>query len=83
MPRSLESKLTRIMKKQTFNLVKIKNYLNDLFETNIHAKRIKSIANAVQGVIASTSLALSMVGQGLAVSQGKVTKHCKKQVDRL
>ena len=58
MPRSLESKLTRIMKKQTFNLVKIKNYLNDLFETNIHAKRIKSIANAVQGVIASTSLAL-------------------------
>ena len=83
MTRSLESKLTRIMKKQTFNLVKIKNYLNDLFETNIHAKRIKSIANAVQGVIASTSLALSMVGQGLAVSQGKVTKHCKKQVDRL
>ena len=55
MPRSLESKLTRIMKKQTFNLVKIKNYLNDLFETNIHAKRIKSIANAVQGVIAWSS----------------------------
>lgn len=71
------------MKKRAFNFAKIKNYLNDLFDTDIHAKRLKSIANAVQGVIASTSLALSMVGQGLAVSQGKITKHCKKQVDRL
>lgn len=72
-----------LMKKRLFNFNKIKNYLNDLFKTEIHAKRIQSIANAVQGVISSTSLALSMVGQGLAVSQGKITKHCKKQVDRL
>jgi len=83
MSRSFESQINYLMKKPTFKFEKIKNYLNDLFQTNVHAKRVNSIANAVQGVITSTSLALSMIGQGLAASQGKITKHCKKQVDRL
>ena len=71
------------MKKKAFNFNKIYKFLQDLFNDSVHAKRIMSIANAVQGVIASVSLAVSMIGQGLAVSQGKMTKHCKKQVDRL
>lgn len=72
-----------VVKKKVFSLRKIHTFLNDLFEDSVHAKRILSIANAVQGVITSVSLAVSLIGQGLAVAQGKTTKHAKKQVDRL
>ena len=71
------------MKSTALSFDKISNFLDDLFEGNVHAKRILSISNAVQGVLKTASLAVSMIGYGLAVSQGKVTKHCKKQVDRL
>jgi hypothetical protein len=54
-----------------------------MFEENMHAKRILSISNAVMGVILSTSLAVHLIGQGLASAKGNVTKHAIKQVDRL
>ena len=36
-----------------------------------------------QGVIESASLAVAMIGQGLALARGRLTKHAIKQVDRL
>ena len=71
------------MKNKAFNFTKIHSFIFELFQGNVHAKRVMSISNAVQGVITSVSLALSLIGQGLAVAQGKTTKHCKKQIDRL
>ncbi len=35
------------------------------------------------GVIESASLAVAMIGQGLALARGRLTKHTIKQVDRL
>ncbi len=49
----------------------------------LHAKRVFSLANATHGVVASASLAVSMIGRRLAVSRGLADKHAIKQVDRL
>jgi Transposase DDE domain len=61
----------------------IRSYLNDVFANDIHAKRIDSLANGTLGVMASASLAVSVVGQALAQARGLLTKHTIKQVDRL
>ena len=48
------------------------------------AARIAStLAGATIGVIGSASLAVGMIGQGLALARGRLTKHAVKQVDRL
>jgi hypothetical protein len=49
----------------------------------MHAKRIESLANATLGVVKTGSLAVSTIGQGLALARGLTTKHAIKQVDRL
>jgi hypothetical protein len=59
------------------------NFLESLFEGDVHAMRVYSMANATLGVLSSASLAVHMIGQGLAHSRGLVTKHAVKQVDRL
>ena len=48
-----------------------------------HAKRVKSLAGATLGAIQSASLAVGLIGQGLALARGRLTKHAVKQVDRL
>ena len=45
--------------------------------------RPTSLANATLGVLSSASLAVHVIGQGLAHSRGLITKHAVKQVDRL
>ena len=60
---------------------------DSLYDCDLHAKRVLSLANATQGVLTSASLAVHAVGQGLAQglaqAQGKLSKHGVKQVDRL
>ncbi len=55
----------------------------NLFDGDMHAKRVVSLANATLGVIRTASLAVNTIGQGLALARGLVTKHAIKQVDRL
>ncbi len=69
--------------KKILNRTNIHEYIFNMFDGDVHAKRILSISNAVIGVINSASLAIHLIGQGLAVAQGTVTKHAIKQVDRL
>lgn len=54
-------------------------FLKTLFADDLHAKRILSLAGATLGAIESASLAVAMIGQGLALARGRLTK----QVDRL
>jgi hypothetical protein len=61
----------------------VHRFLDRFLGDDLHAKRIKSLAGATLGVILSASLAVSMVGQGLALARGRLTKHAVKQVDRL
>ena len=58
-------------------------FLRTLFAGDLHAKRVLSLAGATLGVIESASLAVAMIGQGLALARGRLTKHAIKQVDRL
>ena len=61
----------------------VHHFLRTLFAGNLHAKRILSLAGATMGVIESASLAVALIGQGLALARGRLTKHAIKQVDRL
>lgn len=61
----------------------IEKFLHGLFEGDLHAKRIASLANGTLGVMVSASLAVAVIGQALAQARGLLTKHAIKQVDRL
>ena len=69
------------IKKIGFNGVR--KFLESLFEEDVHAMRILSMANATLGVLSCSSLAVHAIGQGLAHARGLITKHAVKQVDRL
>ena len=61
----------------------ISEFIANLYEGDLHAKRVLSLANATLGVLTSASLAVHAIGQGLAQAMGKLSKHRIKQVDRL
>jgi len=61
----------------------VHDFLTELFDTDVHARRVYSLANATLGVMASASLAVHTIGQALAQARGLAPKHAVKQVDRL
>src|SRR5450631_233658 len=68
---------------QTLGSQEVHRFLDGLFDGDLHAKRVLSLANATLGVVRIASLAVNTIGQGLALARGLVTKHAIKQVDRL
>src|SRR5271154_25117 len=58
-------------------------FIDGLYEHDLHAKRVDSLAGATLGVMQSASLAVAVIGQALAQARGLVTKHAIKQVDRM
>ena len=68
---------------QPLSFGQVHSSLVGLFDGDMHAKRIESLANATLGVVKTGSLAVSTIGQGLALARGLTTKHAIKQVDRL
>ena len=56
----------------------IGNHLTSLFGSDLHAKRVSSLAHGVLGVMTSASLAVSVIGQALAQARGKAAKHAIK-----
>ena len=61
----------------------VHDFIASVVGEDLHARRVYSLANASQGVIASASLAVSTIGHGLAEARGLLSKHAIKQVDRL
>ena len=61
----------------------IVGFVTTLYDGDLHAKRILSLANGTLGVLTSASLAVHAIGQGLAHAQGTLSKHGVKQVDRM
>src|SRR3989475_11741018 len=57
--------------------------LEDLFEQDLHAKRIESLAGATIGALTEGRLGVHAIGIGLAEARGLRQKHTIKQVDRL
>ena len=68
---------------QTLCFTEVHGFLIGLFEGDLHAKRVLSLANATLGVIRTASLAVHTIGHGLALARGLLSKHAIKQVDRL
>jgi hypothetical protein len=64
-------------------LCEVRSFIGELYEHDLHAKRIDALAGATLGVMAAASLAVAMIGQALAQARGLVTKHAVKQADRL
>ena len=68
---------------QTLGFRPVHQFLTSLFDGDLHAKRVLSLANATLGVLHTASLAVNTIGHGLALARGLTTKHAIKQVDRL
>ena len=61
----------------------VHSFAQALFEADLHAKRVFSLANATLGLVYAASLAVHAIGCGLAAARGLKKKHAVKQVDRL
>ena len=69
--------------RQRFSFKQVRDVLGGVLERDLHAKRVDSLCNATLGVLHSASLAVCMIGQGLAAARSLKPKHAIKQVDRL
>jgi len=69
--------------RQRFSFKQVRDVLGGVLERDLHAKRVESLCNATLGVLHSASLAVCMIGQGLAAARSLKLKHAIKQVDRL
>lgn len=61
----------------------IHSFIDELYDGDLHAKRVDSLAAATLGIMSCASLAVSLIGQSLALARGIGVKHAIKQVDRL
>src|SRR4051812_23738928 len=71
------------MPANTISFEGVHRFLRTLFAGDLHAKRVLSLAGATMGAITSASLAVALIGQGLALARGMETKQAVKQFDRL
>jgi len=71
-----------MVRQQPLSYGQVHRSLVGLFDGDMHAKRIASLANATLGVVKTGSLR-SARGHGLALARGLTSKHAIKQVDRL
>jgi hypothetical protein len=70
-------------KKPTFRFADIFQFMSSLYGTDMHAKRVYSLANATLGVMTGAALGVQTIGAALAQARGLFPKHAVKQVDRL
>lgn len=63
----------------------VRQFLEELFEDDLHAKRILSLSHATLGAVQATSLSVAAIGKAMAWARGEdvTSKHAVKQVDRL
>ena len=54
---------------ERINVIDVQPFVDAIFEDSEHAKRKRSIANAVLGVINSASLIVYRIGNGLAAAK--------------
>ena len=84
-PRNEEQALPPLSKKQRAKVDPeyVKKFIVNLFEGNMHALRVVSLANGVVGVLHGAALAIHAIGQAYARVAGITPKSGVKQVDRM
>ena len=73
----------RAMSNFVKNPVKVAATLEKIFEDDVHARRVLSLANGVVGVLDAAALSIHAIGRGYAHATGMNDKHGVKQTDRL
>lgn len=66
-----------------FGREELERLMDEVFGGEVHAQRLASLTDGVDGVLHAASLGVRAIGQGLAVAQGLAPRHAIKQVDRL
>lgn len=61
----------------------VTEFVRGMFEEDLHARRVTSLANATTGALRAGTLAVHAIGHGLAAARNLNSKHAIKQVDRL
>lgn len=75
---------SRMPKPRPMEPTRVHQFVEDLFEEDMHAKRVLSLGNGVLGVMYAASLSVHAIGVGLARARSiRGAKHSIKQVDRL
>jgi hypothetical protein len=65
------------------NPLKVAETIEQIFEDDLHARRVQSLANGVVGVLDAAALSVHAIGRGYAHAIGGNEKHGVKQTDRL
>jgi hypothetical protein len=73
----------RAMSSLLKNPLRVGETIERLFEEDLHAKRVESIANGVVGVLHAAVLSIHAIGRAYAHAVGRNKKHGVKQIDRL
>ena len=64
-------------------LIQVNSIIGEIYGDELHKKRQQSIAFAAMGLLASESLFIHQMGEGLVDTRGGSKKHATKQIDRL
>jgi hypothetical protein len=62
---------------------RVQQFVESAVGSDLHAKRVLSLSNAVVGTLTAAALAIHAIGLGLAKAGALNSKHAIKQVDRL
>ena len=62
------------MRSKQISVATVEQFLGGVFGQDLHAKRVRSLAGATLGAMRSCSLAVSLIGQGLALARGLKTE---------
>jgi hypothetical protein len=65
------------------NPLRVAETIKKIFEDDLHARRVLSLANSVVGVLDAAVLSVHAIGRGYAHATGGNEKHGVKQTDRL
>jgi hypothetical protein len=65
------------------NPLKIAETIEQIFEDDLHARRVLSLANGVVGVLDAAVLSIHAIGRGYAHATNHSEKHGVKQTDRM
>jgi hypothetical protein len=61
---------------------RVHDFVSSIFDYDLHAKRVDSLADATVGALQGARLAVGALGRALAVAKELDAKHAIKQVDR-
>jgi hypothetical protein len=70
------------MRTQAIRPRRVHDFVSSIFDYDLHAKRVRSLADATIGALQGAQLAVGALGRALAVAKDLDPKHAIKQADR-